>query len=266
MAATSNVKLSYESTDLDIKNVIDECSGMTGAVMKVSTMTILTELDHELDLSLVTSSFMDEKIQAFIKEVLGYPQAITVKTGGKRFFNCLIFKLCDKQSVKVFCNGNLHITGVKCIKDAIEISEIFGTMFELMYGGSGVEDVFKVDRFAIQMINIYFKLPFLEGDNVINLPVLLETLKKHSEYFCTYNNVRHAGVIVRMIPVTLLIFDSGNVIITAAVTPALIKTSVEFLFGFFEKHKGTPELIVAGEEPAQKKKKVVDYSKYVDLK
>lgn len=266
-----------ELMDTKFNNIIRECCNVYGTDIKISTMTILTECDHEVDLAYIAETFETAKIQDFIKDVLG-DHAIT-SSKNKRFCNCIIFKVMDKQSVKVFCNGNLHITGAKTIKEALDISEIFATMFELMYGGTGIDNMFQVDRFHIQMINLYFKLPFMsdggaaggvEGDasrRVLSLAHLLKLLQDTTEYYCNYNNERHAGVIIRMLPVTILIFDSGNVIITAAVTEELIRRSLAFVFGFFNKNKDDTSLVISKDDDIYSNKKMkVDYSKYTILK
>lgn len=258
-----------ELADAKFNNVIRNCCDVYHTDIKISTMTILTECDHEVDLTLIAETLDSQKIQQFISDVLG-DGAIEISNNNKRFCNCIIFKVMDKQSVKVFCNGNLHITGAKTIKEAIDISEIFATMFELMYGGTGTDNMFQIDMFHIQMINLYFKLPFMRGvtdKRVLSLTHLLKLLQDSTEYYCNYNNERHAGVIIRMLPVTILIFDSGNVIITAAVTEELIRRSLAFVFGFFNKNKDDTSLVISKDDDIYSNKKMkVDYSKYTILK
>ena len=190
---------------------------------QISTITISIKIDKKFNLAKITDGFEISKIKDFIYEVTGSKQSIEISRK-KLFNNSIIFKcsnipteedghILDKQAVKVFCNGSLHITGVKNITDALYLAEVFTTMIELIYGGDGVSGMFQILGFEIQLMNFYFMLPGMVDDKVLRLVDVLTYLRKNSRYAVSYNNERHAGIIIRSPTFSLLIFDTGNVII-----------------------------------------------------
>ena len=140
----------------DIDSAIRDISSMYSENPRVSTMTVMCELcvNRELGVNLqaMYDMFIDETtnppVKDFIKCVLGREDAIDIKKG-KHFNNSLLFNIIlngrdSKQSVKLFCNGNLHITGFKTLIDILEVADVFATMFEIMHGESGMTGMFCV--------------------------------------------------------------------------------------------------------------------------
>lgn len=245
---------------------------------QVSTITISIKIDKEFNLRNIISQFENSTIQDFIYEVTGNRKSIEI-SNKKQFNNSIIFKcnnipteenghILEKQAVKVFCNGSLHITGVKDIKDALYLSEVFTTMIELIYGGDGVSGMFKIVGYEIQLMNFYFRLPGMVDGKVLKLIDVLNYLRKNTEYAVSYNNERHAGIIIRSPTFSLLIFDTGNVIICSIKETSQLIEAREFihhkLFVLPEKFKMDKECI-----PKKRHKKndiEFDYSKYLVLK
>lgn len=244
---------------------------------QVSTITISIKLDKEINLTKIILEFENSTIKNFIYAVTGNKHNIEI-SNKKQFNNSIIFKcnniptedghILDKQAVKVFCNGSLHITGVKNIKDALYLAEIFTTMIELMYGGDGISDMFRVLGFEIQLVNLYFRLPGIVDGKVLTLVEVLKYLRNNTEYAVSYNNERHAGIIIRSPTFSLLIFDTGNVIICSIKEVSQLMEAREFiknkLFVLPEKLKIDKEYI------SRKRQKMndaeFDYSKYLVLK
>lgn len=229
----------HKQSDEFMKSIIDIASTIPA---KVSTITIAVKTDTDnFDLTQIQTQFNKSNIQDFIYQVTGDKSNIIISTK-KQFNNSIIFKcnnipteedgyIMDKQSVKVFCNGSLHITGVKKIRDALYLAEVFITMIELIYGGNGCCGMFNIVRFEVQLINLYLKLPGMMDDksNVLVLVDVLKKLRGTTFYSVSYNNERHAGVIVRSPTFSLLIFDTGNVIICSIKEPSDLTEAKSFV-------------------------------------
>jgi TATA-box binding protein (TBP) (component of TFIID and TFIIIB) len=245
---------------------------------QISTITISIKIDNEFNLARITSDFENSTIQDFIYAITGNKQSIEI-SNKKQFNNSIIFKcnniptdtdgyILDKQAVKVFCNGSLHITGVKDIKDALYLAEVFTTMIELVYGGDGVSNMFNIVGFEIQLMNFYFKLPGMVDGKVLRLVDVLKYLRKNTKYAISYNNERHAGIIIRSPTFSLLIFDTGNVIICSIKETSQLVEAREFIL---HKLYVLPEKFIIDKECISRKRHKkddpeFDYSKYLVLK
>lgn len=244
----------------------------------ISTMTVLLVLNQSLNLQKILQEFTTPTIQTFLQDVTG--DAKSIYTSSKRpFNNSLVFKCKDvptddnsilnKQAVKVFCNGNVHITGVKNINDALYLGDLFTTMIELIYGGNGVCSMFTFLRFEVQLVNLYFQLPLVSNDKVLDLTKVMHYLQQNTPFFACYNTERHAGVIVKAIDFTLLVFGSGNVIISSIKEPSQLKVVRDFIQEYIlqlplrlEVLVDKPLLITKRHNPNPS----FDYNKYIVLK
>jgi hypothetical protein len=142
----------------------------------------------------------------------------------KAFHNAVVFKtkgveddgrVLGKQSVKIFCNGNMHITGVRNLCDALYLADVFSTIVELIYGGNGAQGFFEICDYQIQLINFYLIIPTTKENTLLDLNKVCNVLKCNTPYFVSYNTERHAGVIVKAVDFTLMVFDSLNVLISS---------------------------------------------------
>ena len=199
----------------------------------ISTMTVLVKLDFEDDfrwnLEMILNEFSTDFIQQFIEDVTGSRETIFT-SAKKHFHNSIVFKtkgvptdngcVLKKQSVKIFCNGNMHITGVKDVRDALYLASVFTTMIELVYGGDGISGMFKVKSYDVQLINFYLTIPtkvdaVVSHKKVLDLQKVREVLQSTTPYYVCYNTERHPGVIVKALDFTLMVFDSFNVLISS---------------------------------------------------
>jgi TATA-box binding protein (TBP) (component of TFIID and TFIIIB) len=245
----------------------------------ISTMTISIKLKGtDLDLQRVQDSFQtSSEIQDFLREISGYNQPV-VMTSKAKFFNSLMFKcvnlttddtnkMLQSQSVKLFCNGNLHITGVKNITEALYIGEVFGIILDLVYS----DNVFNVEGYSVQLVNVCIKLP-IPDNNIINLQNTVTTLKTKTSYFVCYNTERYPGIIVKAPNFSLLIFDSGNLIITATKTVEQIREAHDYITTYLI--PALPDLLTQSCSDRSSKtgvktgsrKRVFDYGQYVELR
>jgi TATA-box binding protein (TBP) (component of TFIID and TFIIIB) len=251
--------------------------------ISLSTMTVLIMVNKHVSLKLLTEKIDDPIIQNFITDVTGSAQNITLSNSKKTFSNALVFKCCNiptdhgtllkKQAVKVFCNGNIHITGVKSTIDAIYLADVFVTLLELVYGGTGLDEMFQITAFDVQMINYCFKINDICIDTVISLTMLQQELNINTPYFSSYNSERHAGVIVKAPMFSFLIFQSGNVIISLQKGFQIVK-AYTFIDDFLKAH--IRKCIISKPKPPpratckkggkMKKIKMFDYGDYLVLK
>jgi TATA-box binding protein (TBP) (component of TFIID and TFIIIB) len=194
------------------QTVLDDM--MTSIDGKISTMTIM-----------LYTHGCDEHINLLtIKDALHDIETPIILNPKSKFHNALVFNV-GNQSVKLFCNGNIHITGVKQLYDAQHIGDMFMTILGIVYGKLGH---FSVVRYDIQLINVGINL-HIGVDTVLNLSVLIMCLKERGSFYTSYNTERHSGVIVKAPTFSVLIFESGNVIITSVKSVEQIEAAHKYI-------------------------------------
>lgn len=276
-----SVKDKVAAFENDMKGVLEKCRLPT-----ISTMTVSVELDDSISISHVKERFDEAFVQDFLLKVFHVQGAVILKKDGVNFNNSIVFKLPSRgentkgkklqQAIKVFCNGNLHITGFKTLSDVIDIAEIFATMFELIDGGDGVSDVYTIKDFNVQLINAYYSTQVPEG-KMIALDILYPLMQEYSSYYTSYNNDHYAGVIIKSPDFTVMVFQSGNVILSSLTSATQLQQAFEFMQGFFDKHSDTcciSSLSVCvsststqrGEKRLRGKAEGFDYGKFIVLK
>lgn len=238
----------------------------------LSTMTIVVTLNRAVSLTKVKDGLHLQSM--FFTEVIGSPNYVILRkpSNGKCFNNCLIFDIeVPRLTMKVFCNGTLHITGVKSTASAYEISEIFVTLFELIYEGSGLTNMFMITKMEVELMNHHYKLPLMVNEMVIDLELLRTRLTEKSKYYVSYNSEHHAGVIIKAPNFTIIIFESGNIIFTSIKFPAQLQEA----FGFVDEFMSAEiAKLLVPKLPAMKKAKRgrpvkengFDYGKYLVLR
>jgi TATA-box binding protein (TBP) (component of TFIID and TFIIIB) len=219
-----------------------------------------------------------------------------VAKGNKRskskqsFLNCVIFSLrlpddndsdvddTKKKgivSIKCFTNGSLHITGVKTINSAIAISRAFCILYDIVHGSS--EDaLYQIVSFKVQLINSHFSIHV--GDGCIVLDKLFRLLLANTEHMCMYNSERHAGVLIKILLnnmryVSIIVFDTGNILVSAFCDEEEFTLAWKFVIDFLSKNWneiwiGTKVQIVSkvGRGKKMKRGEGFDYGKYIVLK
>jgi TATA-box binding protein (TBP) (component of TFIID and TFIIIB) len=214
--------------------------------VKLSTMTVLVTTTCTSFLDSLLNVFKSSEIQSFVRDVTGDESNITMSPKQNAFLNSILFtcnNICTdhgtqlvKQSIKVFCNGNMHITGVKCIKDALYIADVFSTMIELVCGGNGVSEMFNITGFDIQLINYCYTLPSIPVGHIICLNTLYSFFTKNTSYYAAYNTERHSGIIVKAPHFCVLIFASGNIILSSIKTPEQLDEAYSFSDSFMKEY------------------------------
>ena len=219
----------------------DLASGLSGLPLRITTITVGVYMNDGINLDRLVEEIEDPEnivLKAFIAEIMG-----PMKRSGKRNFNnSVVFKLPDgklQQAVKIFCNGSLHITGYKSVKRALEISDMFSTLFELVQGGSGIEGRYVISRFDIQLVNLCCVHPMVKADQgirKINLQSFHKILKKYSDFYVTFDTDRYAGVVMKAPRFTIMVFESGSIIVTSVRKGVDIRDAYAYIDAIFQQH------------------------------
>ena len=224
----------------------------------LTTMTVLIRVATpvSLDLQNIKNEFMSDAGQQLIQQITRGSNDIQL-TSKEVFNNSLIFKCRGKEAVKVFTNGNMHMTGIKDLMDAVCLADVFAAMIK-SYGAS--PDF----SFVIQLANFCHTLADIAPSSKLDLGKLESHLRSRTPYATFYNTERHAGVIMRAPAFTLLTFESGKTIISSVTTPEELKEAGDFI-----KEHLTPlaqQCTVAVSLGATTRKRKFDYNQYLLLK
>jgi TATA-box binding protein (TBP) (component of TFIID and TFIIIB) len=215
----------------------------TVSEFKISTMTVLIMLNYRINLDKLQKRYMDTDVVKFMEK---HGQWNMKKSGGSCFYNCVLLsqkrvvqkdnkKGSETMAIKVFSNGNLHMTGVKSISMALQQAEMVRELMGLVYEN----DVFEIVEHDVLMVNGYFKLNLPQGSFVC-LKTLYDLLCNDSKHFCMFNNDQHAGVMIKMLQnngsskVSVMVFDSGNILISAFVNGSQAIAAYEFVTQFIQ--------------------------------
>ena len=154
----------------------------------------------------------------------------------------------SKVSLKIFKNGSIQMSGIKCIQACNTVLTKLITEIKREYGiieDNKIVDIRFVDdineleilSFKIDMINSGFQLNYeVNRENLYNQ--LLE-----NKIECKFEPSIHAGVNIKFSPsgaekkVSIFVFESGNIIITGAKTISNILESYNYISDFMEKYK-----------------------------
>lgn len=154
----------------------------------------------------------------------------------------------SKVSLKIFKNGSIQMSGIKCIQACNTVLTKLICELKREYGiieDNKIVDIKFVDdideleilSFKIDMINSGFQLNYeVNRENLYNQ--LLE-----NKIECKFEPSIHAGVNIKFSPsgaekkVSIFVFESGNIIITGAKTISNILESYNYISEFMEKYK-----------------------------
>jgi TATA-box binding protein (TBP) (component of TFIID and TFIIIB) len=262
-AFMTNIQDSIESIELQTLLGLDD--GLYAGDFKITTMTVMVATNITTPLCLQT-----------LKESRGadFPGSITMSTSDKDvFFNCVMCTYTDadakRKGIKIFANGQLHITGSKTVHEAIECARILCVAIE---ASTNPRD------FTVQMINGHFKF-HLSG--VLKLDAMHALCLKHTQHVSRYNPENHAGLLVRIESsdpgcnncMTVVFFESGSVLINAFSCGSDLEKAYDFAVDFVSQHSASIVSAAASDGGVCKKKRraklatgTFDYGKYLVLK
>jgi len=275
-----SIKDKATAVDMEVSEAINAAKNILyckdyklhGGSFKLTTMTVLVMLDYTIDLQM---------LEGYANK---FPNDWELKQSNG-FYNCVLLKKYTdatrkhSSAVKVFSNGNLHMTGVKSIASALQLAMEISSFLSSMVATNGVEIVYSLETFMIQMMNCCFKIELPEGYSIC-LKTLHNILMKNNDFLCIYNNDHHAGLRIKFItdvkkcPVgknnsscSIIIFHNGNVLINAFMTGIDMIKAVTFVVDTLNEQSSV--VLVKEVENKKKKSSVVasfDYTKYIVLK
>ncbi len=158
----------------------------------------------------------------------------------------------NSKSLRVYSNGTLHIVGcvttVECMKYADIMCEILRALFNR-------DDITIMDA-TINMINTNFKIPgyCIKSQDAFRSLHALQS--KRGNIKATYQPLNHAAVQVkyspstRSTPATIMIFHTGNILITGFVKWSELKEAYIFITSFLAENIGIVGVPVATTTPS----------------
>ena len=212
--------------------------------LKISTMSTTCKLDVDINLDnidnymelseneIVTIKY-NQKIKSLDKAVLKKKKK---KSTNKNFFNQLTLEIRPNSSnpifkinIKLFKNGSVQMSGCKSIRDCNKVLHKLIINLQKEYGVIennqivdkpfvNNKDKINVNNFKITMINSNFNINYLiNRESLYNILLSKKTT-------CRYEPCIHACVNIKYTtseapkPVSIFVFQSGNLIITGAKT------------------------------------------------
>ena len=207
-------------------------------IISISTMTILLKLNNKK----INIDILDIGIDSDFK-----------KSQNKSFYNSVTFNI-NNLSIKIFSNGNIHITGYSDIDNSINLVEKL--LKELDIEASVID-------FDIQLINTNYKVK-----HNIKLNILNEEINKlQDNVFSSYDLERHMSVKIKFKiedrNISIMVFYTGSILITGIKTPNELLKSFNFINYFL--NKNYDKLYYKNETIHINKKKKFDYNEFLNI-
>lgn len=229
------VEKEFQSGLDKVKNIIDNKeSSLSMQGFRLTTMTILVYLNFRINLSKFNSNFksIDWIINTsgcFYNSILLTNNRTTKKGKESK----------EGIAIKVFSNGNLHMTGARSVKHALEIGTAICSLLDDSFGIEKNEEGYTIEDFDIQLRNGCFKYDL--GDKYIVLKDMLQILLEKTTHLCVYNNDSHAGLRIKIVnenceATSIIVFESGNVLLNAFKTGKDLLDAFTFINNFICQH------------------------------
>ncbi|NBP13791.1 hypothetical protein EBU95_05240 [bacterium] len=216
------IQLKAQSQEENLRATVERIK-LSGHVeeIKITTMTVLVMLEYSVNLEKIRRYPFGESEGPEGPEG---PEGTVSLCSTCGFYNSLLLKVCNasrgkKVAVKVFSNGNLHMTGVCDLFVAVDTGKIVCDLLNKIFS----TDVYAVHDFDVQLINccLRYKLP---PEKCVCLKTLYKKLLNDSKYFCIFNNDYHAGLRIKIVYTpsvhtsSVILFENGNALINAFVS------------------------------------------------
>lgn len=262
----SNLGIQFGETDKELFSGLNKVNGIANITgpCRITTMTILISLCQRISLNKIN--------QANLVEILIQNSTFKCEIEKcKTFHNCTIFKCFNssdniKVTIKVFSNGNLHLTGVKSVSMAMDYGNLFCKCLGQLFGQQ-----FNIDSFTIQLVNATCKFN-LQPDTVISLSSFKDIVQKvpshdfEEDIQCFYNNDVHAGLRIKLPYLghksTVILFATGSVLFNAFLSGNELVYAYNFVTHYFRQHQISvlkPKLI----KDRSKYDDEFDYNQYI---
>ena len=218
----SLMELSYDK--------MNKYDGLTG--LKISTMTMVCDMKIDIDLEKLTKNFVRPNYPlCFIKKAKTTKDVTYTKRGKpkKSFYNqtTITINQNTKKSIKVFKNGKLQMTGIRSMNDFKSTIEVIKGILKNSSGAveKEHEEKFKEISPVVAMINSNFNLNKELDLRKIKSSIVLD--KEITDV--SYNPDVYPGVNAKYNGTSILIFGTGNVVITGAKSIKAISEAYVFI-------------------------------------
>jgi TATA-box binding protein (TBP) (component of TFIID and TFIIIB) len=200
----------------DLKEKFEKLSIVMNHI-SLSTMTFIVALNTSLNIDKFIM-FNNPTTKAKIKGC-----RIDVPKKETKFFNQISVRYEDftKKSIKIFKNGKLQMTGITSYDEAIFVSNMIKDYINNTPEASDKE--IKIEGMYIAMINTNFFI-----SKHLHLEKL-QTLIEETCKYATYEPDRYPGLNVKINNTSMLIFGTGNIIITGAKKLEDVQKTLEYI-------------------------------------
>jgi TATA-box binding protein (TBP) (component of TFIID and TFIIIB) len=108
----------------------------------------------------------------------------------------------------------------------------------------------------------------LTSEQGLDLQGLHRLIVEKSDYYSVFNNERYSGVVIKAPEFTVLVFDSGNIILTAITTIEQIKSAYMYMHNFMKTNIYNIRIdkMQMKRYDTKRVKENFDYGKYLVLK
>jgi len=221
--------------------------------LKIATMTIMCRLKQDaINLDKVAACFESEPVLKLLRSYDDVSDALlSRRDADKHFHNAIILKYKQTQprnhkAVKMFINGSLHITGCKSATECMETTAMVCRVLDIVH--CRPKGTFAPVRFNVQLVNTVFEIPLRNREVRFDLGLLRETLFRTHGLDATFEPEIHAALnlkynvksrcIMTNLPVvrdvTLLTFDTGNIILTGVINAHELRMAYRFITSFLD--------------------------------
>ncbi len=251
----------------------DTIDDVTYTSLEISTMTVCFRFSQSINLQLLKER-LPKSVEVHYKPG-SKKSKVPKKKGADAFYNSFEIKLSIKDhkkqiysnvSIFFFPNGKAKAAGIKTIQT---INILLDEMIELVkYVPESVEqpDKLGIEDIKIQMICSDFKIKPIKEDPdgwCINQKKLKNILKNNYNYSATFSPLsRYPGINLKIESIveddkniSLLIFRSGSIIITAAKNAQDLANCYKIITNIIKIHSSELFYYDINEEIKQKKKK-----------
>lgn len=236
-------------------------------MLNIATMTIMgrLQIDHVNLLKIVTTydkprvrSLLQSKGIPPDKYTLIYPDTMAAvadpfaslhERGAKKktFQNSVILKYEDpvpkknRKAIKIFCNGAFHVNGCKRVCEFVSVCDIVCEMLDVVF--QSFDRKHRLHSFDVQLINTNFVVQQRFDLAAVN-QLILDRYDYATDYDVSFHPAVNVKFPVQHRNVTVLVFNTGKIIITGAVYPGELRDAFEFVTNFLDENRDN---VVIGE-------------------
>ena len=217
--------------------------------LSISTITMIAVLNvNNINMEIVANNLHKHlEIEFVMKNKKRTDKPLVTKRGKEKraFFNqiTISFKDGNQKSIKIFTNGKLQMTGITSFVEGMKISSMLAESISAC-----IHTPILVKDLYIGMINSDFCFR-----KRVKMRLSCEILRNMS-WTVSYEPDTYPGLKIKFQGVSILIFETGNVIITGGKTLNGIRDAFVFICNFFNDN----DLLFSSSIEKKKKEKIID--------